>query len=734
MPNSRPQGTLSTFLGVYTPTILTILGTIMYLRSGWLTGHLGIFQFLVIIIMANAITFITSLSISSIGTNIRVGTGGAYYIISRSLGIEIGGAIGLPLFLSQAFSVTLYAFGLAESLRFVWPDVNIQLAAVIIVLCVLGISMLGAELALKSQIPIMILVGVSILAVAVGTIQHTAANGFTQIQPTGEVSFWVAFAIFFPAVTGVMAGLGLSGDLKDPMRAIPRGTMLAVLTGAVIYLSLPFLMAGGSDAQQLIQNPLVWTEIAPLGFWLILPGLWGAILSSAIGSMLGAPRTLKALAADGLAPGFLGAADERTRSLLPSFVAATLIALSAILLGNLNAVAAVVSMFFLTVYGMVNLVAAVEALSGDASWRPQMRFHWLLHLVGGLACFGVMVLISPMVGLIAIAVEFIIWFGYSRRGYAIKWGDARRGLYENLIRWSLIRLEHRQMTPRNWRPHLLVFVSDPVEHLDLIRFGNLFAQGRGVVTVCEMVVGDLLRDKLDLKGRKREIQRVLDEERLQVFAEVDVVENIAEGLINVAQANGMAGLESNTVLIGWPKDAGRLAAFLVVMRKLEKLGKSFVIGRLNPKHIFQRKGMKPIIHVWWGGLQQNGDLMLLLAHLLTQNPEWKEADIQIMSFASNDLMKRQTERYLERLLPEIRIHATPRVLVKPKEKSIIQLIQEESRNARVVFFGLAEPEAGKEYDYASRLNEIAGDLQSVFFVKNSSLFVGDLLSEQDAEV
>jgi len=345
-----------------------------------------------------------------------------------------------------------------------------------------------------------------------------------------------------------------------------------------------------------------------------------------------------------------------------------------------------------------------------------------------------MVLIGPIVGLIAIVVELMIWFGYSRRGYAIKWGDARRGLYENLIRWSLIRLERRQMTPRNWRPHVLVFVSDPVEHLDLIRFGNLFAQGRGVVTVCEMVVGDLLRDTLDLKGRRQEIQRVLDEERLQVFAEVDVVENIAEGLINVAQANGMAGLESNTVLIGWPKDAGRLAAFLVVMRKLEKLGKSMVIGRLNPKHIFQRKGMKPTIHVWWGGLQRNGDLMLLLAHLLTQNPEWKDADIEIMSIASNDLMKSQTERYLARLLPEIRIHATPRVLVKPKEKSVIQLIQEESRNARVVFFGLAEPEAGKEYDYATRLNEIAGNLQSVFFVKNSSLFMGDLLSEQDAEV
>ena len=730
----RTKGTLSTFLGVYTPTILTILGTIMYLRSGWLTGHLGMTRFVVIIAMANVITLITSLSISSIATNIKVGTGGAYYMISRSLGIEIGGAIGVPLFLSQAFSVTLYAFGLAESLRIVWPQLPLQLVSALIIILVMGVSMLGAELALKMQIPILVLVAASIFAVTGGAVENTLANGMTFVQPTGEVGFWTGFAIFFPAVTGVMAGLGLSGDLKDPMRSIPRGTILAVLTGAVIYLSLPFLMAAGANAEELRTDPLVWTRIAPLGLWLIMPGLWGAILSSAIGSMLGAPRTLKALASDGLAPRIVGAKDERARSLLPSFVVATILALSAILLGDLNTVATVVSMFFLTVYGMVNLVAAVEALSGDASWRPNMRFHWLLHLAGGLACFGVMVLINPLIGLIAIVVEFGIWLGYSRIGYAIKWGDARRGLYENLIRWSLIRLASRPMTPRNWRPHMLVFVSNPQEHLDIIRIGNLFAQGRGVVTVCELVEGDILADNLDLHQRKEEIQRILDQERLQVFAEVDAVDNIPDGIIDVAQANGMAGLESNTVLLGWPKEPDLMIDFFNVMKKLDRLGKSMVIGRTNPKRVFQRKGITPTIHVWWGGLQRNGDLMLLLAYLLTQNPDWKEADIQVMSIASNDLMKAQTERYLEQLLPEIRIQATPRVVVKSKDKSIISLIHEESRDAQIVFFGLADPEPGKEREYAVRLTELAGDLETVLFVKNSSLFVGDLLSEQDAEI
>jgi potassium/chloride transporter 4/5/6 len=725
---------LGTFLGVYTPTLLTILGTIMYLRSGWLTGHLGIGHFLVIILLANAITLITSLSISSAATNIRVGTGGAYYIISRSLGMEIGGAVGVPLFLSQAFSVTLYAFGLAESLRIVWSDLPVQLVVAGIVLAVTVLSILGAELALKVQIPIMVLVGLSILALAIGAMMHAARNGMPLLKPSGEVNFWVGFAIFFPAVTGVMAGLGLSGDLRDPMKAIPRGTLLAVLTSGAIYLALPILLALGAPAEALRSDSLVWTRIAPLGLWLIMPGLWGAILSSAIGSMLGAPRTLKALADDGLAPRiFTGGAGER-RALLPSFVLAAVIASAAILLGNLNAVAVVVTMFFLTVYGTVNLVAALEALSGDTSWRPLLRFPWVLHLAGGLACFAVMVLISPVAGLIAVAVEAAIWLGFSRKEMKIKWGDARRGLYENLIRWSLIRLVKRPMTARNWRPHILVFVSDPLKQLPLIRMGNLLSQERGVVTVCQLVEGHLMQEELDLIPLKSTIQNLMNRKKLPVFAEVDVVENVVEGIVDVAQANGMAGMHSNTVLLGFPSDTAMMVEFLQVMKKLEKLGKSLILARIGHQPYFPDLKRNDEVHVWWGGLQQNGDLLMLLAYLLTQNRGWTNSRIKIMSIASNELMRAQTEAYLNRLLPEIRIQAEASVMVKPKDRSVLQLIHERSEEARVVFLGLAHPERGEERAYAKRLEEIAGNLKAVLFVKNSSLFMGDLLQDQDATI
>jgi hypothetical protein len=401
------------------------------------------------------------------------------------------------------------------------------------------------------------------------------------------------------------------------------------------------------------------------------------------------------------------------------------IAVGAVFLGNLNAVAAVVSMFFLTVYGTVNIVAAFEVLSGDPSWRPKINVPWPVTLAGGLACMVVMVLISPIAGVLALVAEFSLWMYLSRRAQKARWGDARRGLYEALIRWALIRLNERPMSARNWRPHILAFVDDPRKELDLIRFGDWFSQGRGVVTVCNLVVGDLMNDELDLAGRRNAIKEVIDAEDIVVFPEVDAVHDVAEGIINVSQANGMAGMSSNTVLLGWPESQTLRAEFLRVMRRLERLKKSFVLGRIRPKYMFRREN--PKIHVWWGGLERNGDLLLLLAHLLNSNAEWRGATVEVMSIASSELMKTRTETYLEQLIPEIRIEAEVRVVLKPKDESVTETIHRESADAAAVFLGLQVPEVGDEEEYAQRIERLAGDLPVVFFVKNSSLFVGDLL-------
>ncbi|MEE4273711.1 MAG: hypothetical protein V2I67_18695 [Thermoanaerobaculales bacterium] len=722
---------LGTFLGVFTPTILTILGVIMYLRVGWLVGHLGLVRIVAVILLANAITLTTTLAFSAVATNAKVGVGGAYFIISRSLGLELGGAIGVPLFLSQAFSVTLYAYGLAESFRMVWPALPVMPVALVVVIGVWVLAITGAERALRAQVVLMAFVILSLLALAIGVVMHAPESGSSFLQgPSGEVGFWRGFAIFFPAVTGVMVGLGLSGDLRDPSRSIPLGSIAAVATGLAVYLAVPVLLILGADLADLRSEPMVWSKIAVFGPWLILPGLWAAIFSSAVGSVLAAPRTLQALARDGLAPRALGTRSVDGRELMPGMVVTLAIAVGAVFLGNLNAVATVVSMFFLTVYGTINIAASFEFLSGDPSWRPKIRVPWWLTMAVGVACAAVMVLISPVAGALALLAEVLLWGILSRRGQQARWGDSRRGLYEALIRWALIRLDGRPMSARNWRPHLLTFVVDPVKELDLVRFSDWFSQGRGVVTVCNLQAGDLETDDLDLEEQRERIMSVIDAEGIVVFPEVHAVRTVTEGIVNVAQANGMAGMASNTVLLGWPESAALRADFLRVMRRLERLNKSFILGRIQPKHILPRDELS--IHVWWGGLERNGDLLLLLAHLLHANSDWRDATIRVMSVASTELMKRRTERSLEDLVPKIRIEAEVRVVLKPDDVTVAEVIHRESAEASVVFLGLQVPEAGGEAAYAERLEQLAGDLPVVFFVKNSSVFIGELLETPEA--
>ena len=725
-PRGPAEGKLGTFIGVFTPTLLTILGVIMYLRVGWLVGNMGLLYTLSIVVLANLVTLTTTLSFSSIATNRRIGIGGAYNIISRNLGLEIGGAIGLPLFLSQAFSVTLYAFGLAESIRFIWPGVPVAPAAFVIVLGIGLLASRGSAIALKVQLPLLFLVVVSLAALVAGSAANPLPDPPPMAQSTGEVEYWIAFAVFFPAVTGVMAGLGLSGDLRDPKASIPRGSIAAVLLGFAVYITIPILLFFGADTQVLIDDPMVWARIAPLGALLILPGLWGAIFSSAVGSVLGAPRTLQALALDHLAPKQLARTMGPHEEPIFGLLMTLLIALAACLLGDLNAVAPIVTMFFLTVYGTVNLVAAFASLSGEISWRPTLRIPWIASLTAGIACIVAMFLISPLAAVAALSAEVIVWFILARKERTTAWGDARRGLYEALMQWALVRISAHPMTARSWRPHIMIFVRKIERSLDLVHYGRWFAQGRGIVTICELVEADLAPEGFDTQARRQEMEGFLKQEAVIAFAETDVVSNIEDGLVSVAQANGMGGLNSNTLLMGWPSEQSGLERTLRSLRSFSQLGKSLIIGRIDT-------GRLPVapedreIHVWWGGLQRNGDLMLLLAYLLSHNPEWRGAQLVVTSLASSELMRERTQNHLNELLPELRINARTDVLMKPDDMTVREVIFAQSQTADVVFLGLPVPEVGEETEAAQRMANMAEGLSTVFFVNNSSPFGGELV-------
>ncbi|UCF69451.1 MAG: amino acid permease [Acidobacteriota bacterium] len=736
----EPSQKFGTFLGVFTPSVLTILGLIMYLRFGWVVGNVGLLLTVLIVLLASSVTFVTALSASALATNMRVGVGGEYFMVARSLGLELGGMIGIPLFLCRTLSITFYSYGLAESIMWLWPPTwgaaparSVPILAGLTVVVITAIAGKSAGLALKLQIPIMVLVGASLMALTAGALSSgVAPPTVTPSYRTAPGGFWYVFSVFFPAVTGFTAGIGLSGDLKDPRRSIPLGTLLAVVTGTAVYLLVPTVLSVSSriSVEELLQPGVgVWTATAVLGAWLVFPGMWGAILSSAFGSVLGGPRVLQALARDGLAPAFLARVSKTGQPVVATWISGSL-ALIAVALGGLNAVAQFVTILFLTLYVTINLSAAAEKWAGDASYRPTINVPWYVSLAGSLGAIAVMFLINPWACLAAISLEIVLYLYLRRRSLRQRWGDARAGVWMSVARLALLRLRSHESDPRNWRPHILLFLGDAEKRIGLVRLANWFNQDRGLVTACQLIVGDLTKQQIEIEAEKSQMEHALAGHGLVAFTEVDVVPEFESGVIATAQASGISGLQSNTVMVGWPSKPDRLEAWLRIMRALSRAGKSMLITRLQWRH---EPGMQPRIDLWWGGLQNNGDMMLLLAHLLSVNPEWRDARIVVRSIARDEKEREVQIRSLAALLEEVRIRAETEVIMKPEEESIADVIKAQSRSADIVFLGLQEQEPGSEGGYARRLEQLAAALNTTVFVRSAGRFAGRLIDSQHLE-
>ncbi|RMA64349.1 APC family permease [Ulvibacter antarcticus] len=725
--NSKPHK-FGTFLGVYTPSILTILGLVMYLRFGWVVGNVGLIKTIFIVIMASSITFITGLSASAIATNIKVGVGGEYYMISRSLGLEPGGAIGIPLYLCRTLSVTFYCYGLSEAILVLWPEHQsllpsfaLQGLTIIFIVLVTTLSGKSAKLVLKSQIPIMIIVGASILALIIGVLSQDIHAPITKATyQTAPEGFWYVFAVFFPAVTGFTAGVGLSGDLKDPQKSIPKGTLAAVVSGAVIYLIIPLLLAitGALTLEQMTDpnaGVTIWTRLAIFGPWIVYPAVWGAVLSSAFGSILGGPRILQALSMDGLMPKFLSKLSKSGQPTIATWISGFL-AIAAVFLGGLNTIAQYVSVLFLTLYVAVNVSAAVEQLIKEPSYRPKIQVPWFVSILGAIAAMVVMWLINPWAFVFALGLEALILIYLFSKKLEQQWGDASTGIWMHMGRYALLRLNSKNIHPRNWRPIILLFVHELKAQLPLIQLMEMLGQNSGLLTISKLIT---FEDKQELKMRKDiafKMQKELAKEGLQALTEVNVVNDLKHGIYQVAASHGIAGIKTNTVVFGWSSTMEGKIQELQIVNNLAASGKNILIANFNAP--FNDRPNKRI-DIWWRGEDRNGDLMLLLSYLMCLNRKWKKAVISIFSIAASEKEKLTLERHIEYSINEARIDAEIHVLIKDSE-DIVGMLIKKSQTADIVFCGLARNNDAFE-KRTQTMERIAKSLKVVVFTQNNGM-------------
>lgn len=465
--------TFGTFAGVFTPTTLTILGVIMYIRQPWVVGNAGVMGALGIVLLSVAITLTTALSLSSITTNIRIGSGGAFSLISQSLGLEIGGAIGIPFYFAQSIAVAMYIFGFREGLQTLTPDINPVLLDLVIFALVMGIAFISTSFAFKIQFVILGIIVLSLASIYGALFVNELNFNIEWIgQYPGSVendfsgsSFWIVFAVFFPAVTGVMAGANMSGDLTNPRKSIPVGTISSVIITTIIYISLIFVAAVIASPDELAKNYNVFIDKALFGP-IVLAGLLGATLSSALGSFVGAPRILLALGEKNILPKSkeLAKKSKKGEPVNAMLITAGLV-LFGISLRNLNTIAPLLTMFFMITYAMVNIVALVEQTLGLPSYRPTLKIPIIIPAIGAFGSIAIMFVLNVIVALFSLIFIVIFYLYLVKMNIKSAAGDSRSGLFTALAEWATKKTNslRQEREVRSWRPDLLIPVTMPKE-------------------------------------------------------------------------------------------------------------------------------------------------------------------------------------------------------------------------------------------------------------------------------
>jgi len=711
---SRPGG-LGTFGGVFTPSILTILGVIMYLRFGWVLAQVGLPKTLLIVTLSTSITFLTGLSVAAIATDQRVRAGGAYYMISRSLGIETGGAVGIPLYLAQALSVALYTVGFAESVARTFPSVDARMVGLATTLAVSGLAILSARAAIRAQYFIMAGIALSLLSLGFGgPLEGVSPQGLGSPDVVPTASFWEVFAVFFPAVTGIMAGVNMSGDLEDPGRSIPTGTFAAIGAGYLVYMTLPVLLALRVDTSSLLSDPLVMRRISVWGD-AILIGVWGATLSSAVGSILGAPRVLQALARDGILPRPLrwlgkGSGPDDAPRLGTALTLA--IALVAVWFGDLNLIAPVLTMFFLTTYGVLNVAAGLERFLGSPSFRPRFQVHWNLSLLGAVGCAMVMFLINPAATGVAVLFVGAVFLLLERQGLEAAWGDVRRGIWMAITRAGLLQLRGSPTDPRNWRPHFLVLSGAPTQRWNLIELAADFSHhNKGLLTVATILSTPSV-DHDRKRGMEQKIQDYLARRGIEGLVRVVSAADPFLGTELLVEAYGLGPLVPNTVLLGDSERADVRDRYCAMVEHFWRSRRNVVIVRDAERVGF---GDRSRVDIWWGGLQGNGALLMILGYLLRTSFAWQNADVRLKMVVPTAAAAEDARHNLASVLERTRTGLIAEVIVG-EGRPFHEIQAESSRGADLVLMGIAEPRDDGFARYYTELRERTARLPCTVFV------------------
>lgn len=658
--------------GVFMPTILTILGAVLYLRLGWLVGNAGLVGALGVIALSMLISASTALSVASIATNVRVRAGGPFSLISQSLGLEVGGAVGLPFYLAQTVSIAFYVLAFAEGWLYVFPAHPEILVLLGTWLFAFATTWTSINVVTRAQWVILGVQALALLSIFLGSFEIGGHQGF-QYHPVliGEFedgNFWQLMAIFFPAVTGVLSGVAFATRLKKPRHSIPRGIVAALAFATLVYVGIAYWFSRMDTPEQLRADFLVIVDNAIFGP-VVVTGLLAATFAAALMTMVTAPRLLASIAEQGVIPGFAWLADTATDHASPrnAELLTGAITLAMLLVGyfseGLNSIAPLLTMFFLTTYAAVNGVMLLEQALNLVSFRPLFRLPNEVPLLGLSGCLFAMFLINPVFSLVAITVIVGFYAYLSRRHLMNPWGDVRSGLFVTLAEWAAKRVTVMPGSQeRAWKPSLLVPIKSTEELLGAYRFLEAITYPRGSVHV-------LALHRPQCKHLVREAQEVVTAFLVDnIFSRVAFLQtdDFDEGLQLSIDVMHSAFFKPNALFLSITEATQEDTVNLILER-----GKGNETGAiLYAQHPEAGLGREQVINVWirdqspaWevGMRLSRLDLSLLVAYQVTRN--WGGRMNLITVVEDSDEYHHGVD-FLQRLIELGRLPSNTRPIVK----------------------------------------------------------------------
>ncbi len=687
----------------------------MFLRFGFAVGQVGFAGTMLIILIGHLVTIPTAMAIAEIATNQRVEGGGEYFIISRSFGLVIGSAIGVALYFSQAISVAFYIMAFSESFSplFQWLIERFNLPGWLAWLleqkqtvgipALLGLTYImlskGADLGVKTLYIVVATLGISLVAFFAGKTEYSQHNSFDPFATIKDVKhsqenstdgvaqhlmtddelpnnnpdsirqspasnrsmkdfgyiiplgFFTVFSIIFPAFTGMTAGVGLSGDLKDPGRSIPVGTLAATITGMVVYIFIAYKLAVSAPPEELADTSrLVMAEIAWQG-WLIIPlGLAAATISSALGSIMVAPRTLQAIARDHILPmpkvnKWLAQGKGRNDEPYNASLFTILLAGAFILAGALDSVAQVISMFFMVTYGSLCLISFLNHFAADPSYRPRFKSRWFISLFGALASFGLMFFMNSVYALLAILLMaglyyFISVYNPDKRSLAVIF----QGVIFQVSRQIQVFLQKAEKEKsKSWRPSAVAMSEATFDRLCLFDLLRWIAHKYGFGTYIHLHKGFLSAQAHEkAEQSKQRLIKMAEVSNSNIYVDTMVSPSYTSSIASVIQLPGIAGTENNLVLFDYASyKPDNLPDIIDNYNLIRSVNFDVAILACNEKGY----GLKKEIHIWLTSSDfENANLMILLAYIILGHKDWREGQIKIFALYPESTISQEKER------------------------------------------------------------------------------------------